>query len=75
MITCVDNVHCSKSKVQSKHTKQEQSKHGTLHILGVGSGAVEEKASYAERSQPPCALWCNREKHQVITKKQCLFKK
>lgn len=52
-----------KSKVQSKHTKQEQSKHGTLQILGVGSGAVEEKAYSAERSQPPCALWCNREKH------------
>lgn len=40
-MVCSDNEQYSKSKVQSKNTKQEQSKNGTLKKIEVGSGAME----------------------------------
>lgn len=40
-MTCGNDERCSKSKVQSKYTKQEQSKHRPLKKLKVGSGAIE----------------------------------
>lgn len=55
----------STEKTKSK-TKREQNNHGLYKKLKVGSGAVEEKPSSAKRSQPPCALWYNREKHKLL---------
>lgn len=49
-MTCGDNEQYSKSKVQRKNTKQEQSKHGPLQKLELGSGAMKELAFSAERS-------------------------
>lgn len=45
---CGDNKKCS--KVQRKNAKQEQSKHGPLQKLEVGSGGMKESAFSAERS-------------------------
>lgn len=39
---CGDNAPCSKSNVQRKNTKQEQSNHGPLQKLDVASGAMKE---------------------------------
>lgn len=39
---CSDYEQYSNLKVQGKDTNQEQSKHGLLSIVQVGSGAIEE---------------------------------
>lgn len=39
---CGDNQQCSKLKVHRKNAKQEQSKHGPIHKLELGSGVIEE---------------------------------
>lgn len=58
---CDDNESFPKLKVQRKNTKREQSKHGPLQKLEVELGAMEERASSAYRSHPPCVLRRNRE--------------
>lgn len=55
-MTCGDNEQWSKSKFQRKHTKQDQSKHGPLKQLGVGSVAMEELESSVDQSHPQCAF-------------------
>lgn len=67
---CSINKQYSKSNVQRKNTKQ-QSKHGPLQQLLVGSGAMEVRASSvisADRSHPPYALCRNRENGQICRK-------
>lgn len=39
---CGNYEQCSKSKVQTKNSKQVQSKHGPLQKIGFGSGVIEE---------------------------------
>lgn len=43
-MTCGETNSVKKSKVRMSNTKQER-KQGSLKNLGVGSGAMEEKAS------------------------------
>lgn len=57
IMICGNNEQCSKSNVQENNTKQELSKQGRLKHLVVRSGVMEERASSADRSYPPCALW------------------
>lgn len=56
MMICGDNNQCPYSKVQRKNTKQEQSKNNPLKELEVGSGAIAEWASTADRSHAVCYL-------------------
>lgn len=56
MMICGDNNQCPYSKVQRKNTKQEQSKNNPLKELEVGSEAIAEWASTADRSHAVCSL-------------------
>lgn len=52
----------SKRKIQ----KQDLSKHELLKNLDVRSGVMEERASSADPSHPPCALWRYRETEKFV---------
>jgi hypothetical protein len=43
-------------EIQRANTKSSVGQHGSPTNTNVGSGAIEEKASSADRSHPPFAL-------------------
>lgn len=64
--TCGDDKQCSKSNVKEKNTKHDLSKHERLKNVDVRSGVMDERASSADRSHPPRALWRYRETEKSV---------
>lgn len=54
--TLDDNEQCSESEDQRQDTEHERSKYGPLKNLEVGARVMEERASSADRSHPPCVV-------------------
>lgn len=61
MLKCDKNEKCSKSKILRKSTKQGQGKHGSLQLVEVWSGVMEELAFSADQPHQARAIYHKRE--------------